>query len=560
MSKSSPVNPYKLLAEAFEKNRIKTDSLDEWLELFLVEAETLFGPRLFPTMQQPTKIFFDGNRPGMVFGEKDEDGKFKQFLIKLSKNAQTDIQRSLYQLSHESVHLLSPVPWEDTMLEEGIACWYEVHWARKCPTSFPAWAQNVTYYEFQHKKYSEAKRLVTELLELDKTCIRRMREIEPQLGKITASLILQTVPNADPEAAKALVKKWFRRPNPDAVKRQKKAPSLLALDAPNAVHSFPSSQTTSQKQLDEFRVWSRETGVTAGHQSADVKFDGMPVLEVSRAAGQKERILFKQVDVSRLRGRAISFEFYSKGLHYFARRVIKIANEHGQIIFTDSGFADCFNKTWLKQTINFTVPNDGSILEISFVFHRIATLWLACPRFTEIEKSEPPAIQCTSTSLQNMDLEEPIDSPSPSSGWQRSFTTNVSGENNWQFKTVRLDTKKNYKQRHSVELRARGCNERDICEFFQTFRADNYKRQTVLFSGVFKVESSDVRFEAFIDSSSKNLSTQTLSLSKAKWQPFRIEAVVPASCEILTVGFRLIGQGLALISALKFEIMTGKSV
>jgi hypothetical protein len=555
MSKSSPLTPYNLLAEAFENNRIKTDSLDEWLELFLVEAETLFGPRLFPTMQQPTKIFFEGNRPGMVFGEKDEDGKFKQFLIKLSNNARTDLQRALYELSHESVHLLSPVPWEDTMLEEGIACWYEEHWARKCPNSFPAWAQNVTHYGFQHKKYSEAKRLVTELLELDKTCIRRMREIEPQLGKITASLILQTVPNADPGAAKALVKKWFRRPNPDSIKRQKKAPSLLTLAAPIAVHAFPSSQTTSQKQLDEFRVWSRETDITGGNQSADVKFDGMPVLEVSRAAGQKERIIFKQVDVSRLRGRTISFEFCSKGRHYFARRVIKVANEHGQILFTDSGFADCFNNTWLKEAITFTVPNDGSILEISFVLHRIATLWLASPRIIETEKSASPAIQCTSTSPYNLDFKESIDSPSPSSGWQRSFMTNVLGENNWQFKNVRLDTKKTYKEKNSVELRARGCNERDVCEFFQRFTADSYKRHIVLFSGVFKVESSDVRFETFIDSSSKNLSTETLSLSKAKWQPFRMEAVVPSSCEILTVGFRLIGQGFALVSALKFEIV-----
>ena len=554
MSQKNLLTPYELLTEAFTNNTITTNSLDQWLELFVVEAETLFGPRLFPSTIRPTKIYFEGNRPFMDFGERNEKGTFKQFLIRLSKSAHTDLPRALFQLSHESVHLLSPIPWGDTMLEEGMACWYEEHWAKKCPTAFPIWAQDATdIYSFQQKKYSEAKRLVTELLELDKTCIRRMREIEPQLGKITAKLILQTVPKADPKSAKALVKKWSRQPNPDATKSPPKAPSLVTPKTPIAVHAFPDSQTTAQKQLDEFQIWSKDTDVTPGCLSADVKFDGMPVLEVTRAANQKEQTLFKHVDVSGLQGKNVSFEYYSKGHSYFARRLINIANDREQIVFNNSGFSDCFHKTWLKETISFTVPDDGAILEISFVLHRKSTLWLASPKIVETEKFTTSKIQCTSTSPSNLNFEEPISSPSFLSGWQRNFTTYVSPEDKWEFKDVHLDTKKTYKQKNSVELRARGCDEKDSCEFFQSFNADDYKHKTVQFSGVFKVENSNVRFETFINSDSENLLSEALSSNTAKWQPFRIEALVPPGCKNLTIGFRLLGQGQALVSSLEFD-------
>lgn len=90
----------------------------------------------------------------------------------------------IFELSHETCHLLSPTSWQCvTWLEEGMAVYFSVYYHK---IAFPQsqYAERSIRLE-GNKKYLEAYHLVKELIEQFPSTIKYIRSFTPQISKIT---------------------------------------------------------------------------------------------------------------------------------------------------------------------------------------------------------------------------------------------------------------------------------------------------------------------------------------------------------------------------------------
>jgi hypothetical protein len=93
-------------------------------QLLLSEAEAMLGPRDgTKTICQPQ--FRDG--PPQVINTPSLDGAFAY----LSRNASQSWPVAIYELAHESVHLLNPTIGPGNYLEEGVAVAFSIEMAKK---------------------------------------------------------------------------------------------------------------------------------------------------------------------------------------------------------------------------------------------------------------------------------------------------------------------------------------------------------------------------------------------------------------------------------------------
>lgn len=115
------------------------------------------------------------------------------------------------QLTHECVHLLYPPETRSSDLEEGVSNWYQKKWVQKCPDLFPDWAKaDDRYCVGRWSSYDDAFSMVKQMIATDGNIIKRLREREPSLSRITAKLILKEAEGIDVERAKALAKRFER--------------------------------------------------------------------------------------------------------------------------------------------------------------------------------------------------------------------------------------------------------------------------------------------------------------------------------------------------------------
>ena len=159
-------------------------ALNDMLEM----AECLFGQRDCSFTILGIKFRDDG--PGIEYWRRYADRKIN---IILSTSAGQDMLQACYQLAHETVHLLAPIVIEDTTyFEEGVACYFAAYYmneAFKRPNCRPAPGSK------NYEKYICALELVKMLLDKDKHCVSKLRDVEPSFSKMDEGLIRNAFPD-----------------------------------------------------------------------------------------------------------------------------------------------------------------------------------------------------------------------------------------------------------------------------------------------------------------------------------------------------------------------------
>ena len=105
------------------------------LEL-LATAESLLGPRdASKNIYQPQ---FTDDGP-QLRNTPDQDGAY----VELSRNGQRYWPTVVFEMSHETVHLLNPIPGDTNNLEEGVAVAFSLHvqssYGISIPVSMPSY-------------------------------------------------------------------------------------------------------------------------------------------------------------------------------------------------------------------------------------------------------------------------------------------------------------------------------------------------------------------------------------------------------------------------------------
>jgi hypothetical protein len=176
-----------------------TYTLTTYLGLLLRHAENFAGPRDSAWTILGIE-FFGEEREGAV-PHVWYPGDCGQIAIRLTRNVASEPARALFQLAHETCHLISPISGKPaTNLEEGFATWLGhtlalEHANFHCPID-PA--------------YKEAHDAVVELLALSPSAIRDIRDIEPQLWLVTPEIVEHAVSGIKHNLVEYLCNVWER--------------------------------------------------------------------------------------------------------------------------------------------------------------------------------------------------------------------------------------------------------------------------------------------------------------------------------------------------------------
>lgn len=169
----------------------------------LIQAEKSFGGRI--TGYPLGAVLFAGDNPCV----KNPSHSAGPVYLYLSMRVLFDLKEKTYRsaywtMAHEVVHLLSrPDDQKATVLEEGMACWFQRHYTEGCvPVS---WSQMIP-------SYAQAEAQVGQLLGYDPEIVKKMRQTEPTLSRITAENIRHHCPESSCELAAALSCRFARNP------------------------------------------------------------------------------------------------------------------------------------------------------------------------------------------------------------------------------------------------------------------------------------------------------------------------------------------------------------
>ena len=129
-------------------------------------------------------------------------GNRQHIVIQLGIECTQDMVQAIYQLAHEVIHLLSPSGASTANnLEEGLATWFSEDYCRR------ATGQTI---RAEVPSYQKASDLVRQVLEQHPDCIRKMRESEPCISRLSASLIRVHCPSLSEEQAAFLATRFVR--------------------------------------------------------------------------------------------------------------------------------------------------------------------------------------------------------------------------------------------------------------------------------------------------------------------------------------------------------------
>lgn len=168
-----------------------TTRLGEMLQI----AEDLFGKRDYS--YTPIGIEFYGDFPMVWY-----PGNCQHIAIRLSVNAAFDLRRALYQLAHETVHLLSPTGGRDANnLEEGVATWFSNYYltSLRCE-EMPS----------DIESYKQALKPIKPFLDKDPWLVKRIREKQPSFHKMNVEDIRPEFEGLPEEQLEFLVTKFQR--------------------------------------------------------------------------------------------------------------------------------------------------------------------------------------------------------------------------------------------------------------------------------------------------------------------------------------------------------------
>ena len=148
--------------------------LEYLLSTIINTAENMFGDRDFSYSVKSIVFSSDNSQSPQIFWDCFD------VEIVLSRNSQTDLNTACYELAHETIHLLSPVPmWDVNNLEEGVACYFSKLYMIDVGNFSIVWQTN----------YQKAFDKVSDIFYNDIHWIRRLRKKQPSLSQITSKLI-----------------------------------------------------------------------------------------------------------------------------------------------------------------------------------------------------------------------------------------------------------------------------------------------------------------------------------------------------------------------------------
>ena len=147
----------------------------------LALAESLLGPR--DRSKQIYQPVFRDDGP-FLRNTPDEDGAF----VELSPKAAGCWPVAIYEMAHETVHLLNPVAGGTNFLEEGIAVAFSIRALEVC---------GQPPFETGEALYTEALNLVRALAPDVFAAGRRIRECAGALGKATRCHLESLFPGVD---------------------------------------------------------------------------------------------------------------------------------------------------------------------------------------------------------------------------------------------------------------------------------------------------------------------------------------------------------------------------
>ncbi len=165
---------YHLDQELFHAKELQAKDGYTWtitslLGEILQVIEELFGPR--------DKSF---TVLGVEFGTSNPKIWFprncKNVIIQLSYPAAQNMEQACYQMAHECIHLLNP-GMNANNLEEGLAVYFASEYMKVFRNS-PMWHAT-------NKSYVTAQRIVSKIMTENMECIKKLRELEPSLSKVT---------------------------------------------------------------------------------------------------------------------------------------------------------------------------------------------------------------------------------------------------------------------------------------------------------------------------------------------------------------------------------------
>ncbi|MEH2289305.1 hypothetical protein [Nostoc sp.] len=123
-------------------------------------------------------------------------GDCGHIVIQLGSSAKEDPVQALFQLAHESVHLLDPVVSSfGTVLEEGLATYFSLQYIEQFHSNYTTSDMN----------YATAARLTAHLLDINPMAIKELRSRGIKIAQITASQLLAVCPKLPKSIALALV-------------------------------------------------------------------------------------------------------------------------------------------------------------------------------------------------------------------------------------------------------------------------------------------------------------------------------------------------------------------
>lgn len=137
-------------------------------------------------------------------------GNRKYIVIQIEKACLLEPDRACFQLAHEAIHILSPSGGRNAnVMEEGLAAHFQVwfmkyHYPSYWPRSGNDWSM------FGLQSYAEAKGALERLLAIDGEAVKKLRQIEPIISRISADLVLKMFPSIPHQTAEFLGAKFVR--------------------------------------------------------------------------------------------------------------------------------------------------------------------------------------------------------------------------------------------------------------------------------------------------------------------------------------------------------------
>jgi hypothetical protein len=172
---------------------------------YLAEAEQMFGPKI---AYGYVGLAYHKFAPRTLLYSKETTTGKNFFQVELYQKALDDRKDGIFQLSHEVVHLISPVEQtegnEVNYLEEGMATYFSKIITERETQDYDLCVSALG----KSPKYLKAFLLYTSLINADKNAVKKLRAITPVIANIKAEDFIKAGLRVDEKLIEALLAKF----------------------------------------------------------------------------------------------------------------------------------------------------------------------------------------------------------------------------------------------------------------------------------------------------------------------------------------------------------------